>query len=232
MDTYVKDPSFRTRQALNFVLLPFIHFVIWKGNFSSFEKSFFLDYSVNVFDYLGGILSYICIAPLVFSGHYDHLTDGELTEEISKTAFVVIYLVNQFTKIFDQMKNIADVIATGQRICEMTHFCRRNGSHKLSVPAIFCMSNLFRTAPSSNAMEHSNNAYDSDAFYKTSDNRDSCVVPQRPDDTTLQITGLSIDKPKSDLLEPTFPLISNLTVALRKSENLMIRHVAKEFYIL
>ena len=59
------------------------------------NKSFFLDCAVNLFDYLGGILSYLCLAPLVFGGDYDDKDPGELTEIIGANAFVIIYLVNQ-----------------------------------------------------------------------------------------------------------------------------------------
>jgi len=88
------------------------------------NRAFFLDFSVTTFDYLGGILSYLCIAPLVFNGFYDDLDAGELAEIISATAFVIIYLVNQFTRIFDQMRAVADIIATGQRVAEMSGFCK------------------------------------------------------------------------------------------------------------
>ena len=48
------------------------------------NKAFFLDFSVNTFDYLGGILSYICLAPLILHGKYNDKDAGELTEVIQE----------------------------------------------------------------------------------------------------------------------------------------------------
>ena len=48
------------------------------------NKAFFLDFSVNTFDYLGGILSYICLAPLILNGPYHDKDPGELTEIIQE----------------------------------------------------------------------------------------------------------------------------------------------------
>ena len=78
-----------------------------------------LNLTVNLFDYAGGIFSYMCLAPLVFAGDYDDKTEAELSQIIGQTTFVVIYLVNQFTRLFDQIRNIADILACGKRISEV-----------------------------------------------------------------------------------------------------------------
>ena len=54
-----------------------------------------IDLSVNLFNYLGAILSYIVIAVPIFGGVYDDLDSGELAQVISETAFVCMYLVYQ-----------------------------------------------------------------------------------------------------------------------------------------
>jgi len=83
------------------------------------NTSFLLNATVNIFDYFGGVLPYFCLAPLVFGGIYDHLEPSELSALISENSFVIIYLVFQFTKLFDQIRSFGDVIATGKRIVEI-----------------------------------------------------------------------------------------------------------------
>ena len=78
-----------------------------------------LNLTVNLFDYAGGIFSYMCLAPLIFAGDYDDKTESELSQIIGSTTFVVIYLVNQYTRLFDQIRNIADVLACGKRVSEI-----------------------------------------------------------------------------------------------------------------
>lgn len=46
--------------------------------------SFFLNSSVNIFDYVGGILSYLIIAIPIFGGEYDDLAPEELSALISR----------------------------------------------------------------------------------------------------------------------------------------------------
>lgn len=87
-----------------------------------------------MFDYLGGILSYMAIAIPIFAGAYTDLTSAELSELISKVtiasltflrpvtspvsepllltpqnAFVSIYLVNCFSQIIDLSSSLCDV---------------------------------------------------------------------------------------------------------------------------
>jgi len=81
--------------------------------------SMILNLTVNLFDYVGGIFSYMCLAPLIFAGDYDDKTEAELAQIIGQTTFVVIYLVNQFTRLFDQIRNMADILACGKRISEV-----------------------------------------------------------------------------------------------------------------
>ena len=54
------------------------------------NTSFLLNATVNIFDYFGGVLSYFCLAPLVFGGIYDHLDPSELSALISEVSFKVL----------------------------------------------------------------------------------------------------------------------------------------------
>jgi len=47
-------------------------------------RQFFLNFSINIFDYFGGIFSYLILAIPIFSGKYDHLTPSDLGSLISQ----------------------------------------------------------------------------------------------------------------------------------------------------
>lgn len=49
--------------------------------------SFWLNTSVNIFDYVGGILSYLIIAIPIFAGDYDDLAPEELSAVISRVSY-------------------------------------------------------------------------------------------------------------------------------------------------
>lgn len=51
---------------------------------SLYGWSFWLNSSVNIFDYVGGILSYLIIAIPIFGGQYDDLAAEELSAVISR----------------------------------------------------------------------------------------------------------------------------------------------------
>ncbi|KAM9294346.1 lysosomal cobalamin transporter ABCD4 [Gastrophryne carolinensis] len=78
-----------------------------------------LYFGTNLFDYLGGILSYMVIAIPIFSGVYDDLSAAELSELVSKNAFVSIYLVSCFSQIIDLSSSVCDVAGYTHRIGEL-----------------------------------------------------------------------------------------------------------------
>ncbi|XP_072284960.1 lysosomal cobalamin transporter ABCD4 isoform X2 [Pyxicephalus adspersus] len=82
-------------------------------------QELWLSFGTNTFDYLGGILSYMIIAIPIFSGVYNDLSAGELSELISKNAFVSIYLVSCFSQIIDLSSNLCDVAGYTHRIGEL-----------------------------------------------------------------------------------------------------------------
>ncbi|XP_069772185.1 lysosomal cobalamin transporter ABCD4 isoform X2 [Narcine bancroftii] len=64
---------------------------------------------VNIFNYLGSIVSYLIIAIPIFTGRYDTLAPADLIELISKNAFVSIYLINCFSRLIDLSTTVSDV---------------------------------------------------------------------------------------------------------------------------
>ncbi|XP_013387973.1 ATP-binding cassette sub-family D member 4 [Lingula anatina] len=83
-------------------------------------REYALQCSVNTFDYLGSILSYLVLAIPIFEWNmYDNLSPADLSALISKNAFFIIYLINCFTKLIDLSVKMTDVAGTSQRIGEL-----------------------------------------------------------------------------------------------------------------
>ncbi|XP_070179767.1 lysosomal cobalamin transporter ABCD4-like isoform X2 [Littorina saxatilis] len=87
--------------------------------------NFALNFSINTADYLGSILSYIALAFPIFLGRYDNLAPADLSALISKNAFVCIYLINCFTTLIDQAKDVTDVAGCAHRIGQLTEVMGR-----------------------------------------------------------------------------------------------------------
>ena len=78
-----------------------------------------IDLSVNLFNYLGAILSYIVIAVPIFGGVYDDLDSGELAQVISETGFVCMYLVYQLTQLVNITSTVAGLAGSTHRVTEL-----------------------------------------------------------------------------------------------------------------
>ncbi|KAG8448932.1 hypothetical protein GDO86_015847 [Hymenochirus boettgeri] len=82
-------------------------------------QELWLNFGTNTFDFLGGILSYMIIAVPIFTGMWADLSPAELSELISKNAFVSIYLISCFSKIIDLSSSLCDVAGYTHRIAEL-----------------------------------------------------------------------------------------------------------------
>ncbi|XP_060151030.1 lysosomal cobalamin transporter ABCD4 isoform X2 [Globicephala melas] len=83
------------------------------------SKELWLYIGVNMFDYLGSILSYIVISIPIFSGVYRDLSPTELSTLVSKNAFVCMYLISCFTRLIDLSTTLSDVAGYTHRIGEL-----------------------------------------------------------------------------------------------------------------
>jgi len=81
--------------------------------------SLILNSSVSTFQYLGSMVPYFCLAPMVLAGDYKDKKDDELAQLIGQINFVVIMLIYQFTNLFGQIRLIADILACGKRVSEV-----------------------------------------------------------------------------------------------------------------
>lgn len=83
------------------------------------SKELWLCIGINMFDYLGSILSYIVIAIPIFSGVYGDLSPTELSSLVSKNAFVCLYLINCFSQLIELSTTLSDVAGYTHRIGEL-----------------------------------------------------------------------------------------------------------------
>ncbi|XP_002739244.1 lysosomal cobalamin transporter ABCD4-like [Saccoglossus kowalevskii] len=78
-----------------------------------------LNFSVNMFNYIGSILSYLIISIPIFLGVYDHLTPTELSSLISAVSFVSMYLIFCFSSLINLSSKISDIAGYSHRIGEL-----------------------------------------------------------------------------------------------------------------
>lgn len=86
------------------------------------NREMFLDFSTNLFDYIGSILSYIVISVSIFAGKYDNLKPVALSSLISKNAFVSMYLISCFSTLIDMSGSFTDLFAFSHRIGELIEY--------------------------------------------------------------------------------------------------------------
>ncbi|XP_022086859.1 ATP-binding cassette sub-family D member 4-like [Acanthaster planci] len=88
-----------------------------QSNLINFD--FWLQVSMNLFDYIGSILSYVAIAVPIFAGAYDKLDSDELYSLISKNSFVCMYLIHCFSQLIDLSNKVTEIAGYSHRIGEL-----------------------------------------------------------------------------------------------------------------
>ncbi|XP_022787215.1 ATP-binding cassette sub-family D member 4-like [Stylophora pistillata] len=79
----------------------------------------FLFFSTSLFDYVGGILSYLIIAIALFGGKFDNLSITALGGEISRNSFYAMYLINCCTKLIDLSVDVTNMAGYIHRIGQL-----------------------------------------------------------------------------------------------------------------
>lgn len=82
-------------------------------------RQYALNFSVNIFDYLGGILSYILLAFPIFNGDFDSVSPSDFSSLISANSFIFMYLINCFTRLIDLSLKAAEVAGNAHRVGEL-----------------------------------------------------------------------------------------------------------------
>ena len=102
------------------------------------RQEFFLNLSMNSYDYLGSILSYLLLALVIFVFHfYDNYTSQQLTRVISQTSFITMYLIFRFNLLNDLTDKIAVIAANTHRVQNFVEFMTNidtNWSERLIIP--------------------------------------------------------------------------------------------------
>nr|XP_054756911.1 lysosomal cobalamin transporter ABCD4-like [Lytechinus pictus] len=80
---------------------------------------FWLNVAINLFDYIGSILSYVIIAIPIFAGVYNGLPASEISSLISAYSFQTMYLISCFSKLIDLSTKISDIGGYTHRIGEL-----------------------------------------------------------------------------------------------------------------
>ncbi|KAG0174825.1 ATP-binding cassette sub- D member 4 [Apophysomyces sp. BC1015] len=105
-----REENVRARNSLN-TLLTYQRTII--------NKELPLRLANQSFQYLGSILSYLIVAIPIFTGVYDDKDASQLSEIISKNAFVSMYLIYQFTTIIEQSTQFSDLAGYTARVAEL-----------------------------------------------------------------------------------------------------------------
>ena len=74
-----------------------------------------LEVSVQLFNYLGAIASYLVISIPIFAGYYDDLSGGDLAQVISNNSFFCMQLVWQFTQLVNMAPQVANMAGSTHR---------------------------------------------------------------------------------------------------------------------
>ena len=73
-----------------------------------------------MFDYFGSVISYIIIGVPILSGRYGTEALGQI---ISKNSFIVMYLLNLFTRIIDSFSALSDLASYTTRVAQVMEWC-------------------------------------------------------------------------------------------------------------
>lgn len=83
------------------------------------HSELFLNFSTNLIDYIGSILSYVVIGVPILSGKYNDMSVVALSALISKNAFVSMYLISCFSTLIDLSSQVTDLCGYVHRIGEL-----------------------------------------------------------------------------------------------------------------
>lgn len=109
---------FRSGEIERFYTDQWLHRLL-RTQHSLILRQYALNFSVNLFDYLGGILSYILLAFPIFSGDFDSESPSEFSSLISANSFIIMYLINCFTRLIDLSLKAAEVAGNAHRVGEL-----------------------------------------------------------------------------------------------------------------
>jgi ATP-binding cassette subfamily D (ALD) protein 4 len=88
-------------------------------------QEFFLNLSVNLFQYVGSILSYLLLTVAIFAFHfYDNLPVSDLVSTISQTSFIIMYLIYRFSQLNNLTDELTLIAANTHRVQTLVEFMK------------------------------------------------------------------------------------------------------------
>jgi len=93
--------------------------ILLKTKQQLFRRQLGLNLAVNIFDYLGSIISYLALAVPIFTGRYDDVSSSELSSLISQNSFVCIYLISTFSNLVDLSSSVTNLAGVTHRVAEL-----------------------------------------------------------------------------------------------------------------
>jgi ATP-binding cassette subfamily D (ALD) protein 4 len=119
-------------------------------------QEFFLNLSMNLFDYIGSIISYLLLALAIFVFHiYDHLSYSDLVQLISEGSFIIMYLSFRFNQLNDIMDKITLIAANTHRVQAFVEYMKdidttwaeKQSNQNVEQNEILVIKNLSYSAP-------------------------------------------------------------------------------------
>jgi ATP-binding cassette, subfamily D (ALD), member 4 len=94
-------------------------------------QEFLLNISMNLFDYIGSILSYLLLALAIFVFHmYDDLSPSDLVAVISQTSFITMYLIYRFSQLNDLADKLTIIAANTHRVQAFVEYMKTMNTSK------------------------------------------------------------------------------------------------------
>jgi len=93
--------------------------ILLKTKHQLYGKQLLLNLAVNIFSYMGSIISYLALAVAIFSGRYDDVSPSELSSIISQNAFVCMYLISTFSSLVDLSSSVTNLAGVTHRVAEL-----------------------------------------------------------------------------------------------------------------
>lgn len=171
---------------------------------SLYNRNFLLNIAINMFDYLSAIASYLIISVPIFTGQYDDIEGGDLSQIISENSFVCMYLVYQLSQFVDISGKVAILAGVTHRVSEL-----------VETLVLFQHKDDLETDEDSSDSDLTDITVDLEA--KDHFEKLNSQVEEINDNKVFELKRVTISAPNSENI-----LVKDLELTIKLGENLMI----------